>query len=306
VNAPRAWRDLEWLLNSPSLLLNSELAAQSIRRPEPDLTSNAEVQAWLQALRAQPAPLLQFVARHHSAAKPLRLGRYAERLLEFYLRHGPAHRLVVANIPLRRAPDAPRTDHTTVGEIDFLLLDAAGQPWHWELAVKYFLCRASALTATPDDFIGPDAVETLRSKLQKLERQLRHTPPAPWDATPWQRAAFSRGWMFYRLGNPVPTCAVLHPQHLKGWWLPVGELSQLPHPRFALLGRQNWMSAFDPAQDTALAQGSASEIALHLHALWAQPTPTHYKKPGAQMLVGLHQTAGLWHEAARYFICPEG
>ena len=184
MNAPREWRDLQWLLCSPPLLSNTELLAQDIRRPETDLTPNREVQAWLADLRAAPQPLLDFIAQHRSAVKHLRLGRYAERLLEFYLRCGPAHRLAAANMALRHAPGAAANDHTTLGEIDFLLHDAQGVPWHWELAVKYFLCHASDPVAQPEDFIGPDAAETLRSKLSKLERQLSHTPSAPWDATP--------------------------------------------------------------------------------------------------------------------------
>jgi uncharacterized protein len=310
VTAPREWRDLQWLLNSPSLLAessvasqalsNSELITQSIRGLEADLASNQALQDWLQALRQSPEPLLQFIAEHRSQTPVLRLGRYAERLLEFYLRHGPTHRLEAANIALRRSQaSSANADHTTVGEIDFLLRDAQGQALHWELAVKYFLCHASGPTAQAQDFIGPDRAETLESKLHKLQRQLAHQAPPPWHTERWQPQLFARGYMFYRWAAAIPCCAALHPEHLKAWWLPITELPQLPHTQFALLGRAMWMAAFDASSDSAAAIGNTVHITQAVQSLWSQAVPAGRRAPGAQLLAGLDARG---EESARYFV----
>jgi uncharacterized protein len=322
VSTAREVRDLAWLLNTPSLLLNSELRAHIPCRPVPDFSLNTEVQTWLAQLQTQPAPLVNWVASQRDKNGVLRLGRYAERLLEFYLRHGPTHRLVAANLPLRRqtlprsvagAADAADpasatnhratqrpSDHTTIGEIDFLVEDAHGQSQHWELAVKYFLCASVQPTAVPEDFIGPGGSETLRSKLSKLERQLSHTPPAPHDARQWQRVAFSRGIMFYRFGHAVPSCSALHAQHLKAWWLPTSELAQLPRAeRWAVIQRHAWMSEFDAGLDTALFSGTAQQVQQWLREQVHEPAHAHPHT--AHMLVALQDQ----REVFRCFAVPD-
>jgi uncharacterized protein len=326
VTPPREWRDLAWLLTSPALLAddashtellsNSEQITSYSRRQSPNLASKPALEAWLDDLRQNPAPLLQCIAQQRSKTPVLRLGRYAERLLEFYWQHGPTHHLEAANIALRRSQPQPGSshpqpshtptnpgprDHTTLGEIDFLVRSANNQPQHWELAVKYFLCHAPTAQAQPQHFIGPDAAETLASKLQKLERQLHHQPPAPWSAEHWQPRLFSRGYMFYRWGAPAPHCAALHPHHLQAWWLPVKELPLLPHPQFALLGRAMWMAPFDAHADSALALGNAAHITQALHNQWAQAPVPGRKAPGAQLVAALDAQG---QEVTRYFVKP--
>jgi uncharacterized protein len=199
------------------------------------------------ACRADPVDAVG--AAHCADATPaprvasLRLGRRAERLMEFFLRYGPTHRLVAANIALRHA--APHGDRTTIGEIDFLLCDASGGRWHWELAVKFFLCIASGPTATAAEFIGPDRAETFDTKLRKLfNRQLRHTPPAPWNGEVWTPAACTRGWLFYRHGSHLPHTPGLHPDHLYGRWIErerLAELGDAAQPVWHIVPRNDWM-----------------------------------------------------------------
>ena len=122
-----AVRDLAWLLLSADLL-----------RPQPPVGALAnpfdtaqEAQAsvdWLRALDTAPDPLHRDLA----ATRITRLGRYAERLLGWFLQHGPAARLVAAGVPLRRAG-------VTLGECDFLVETRRGARLHWELAVKCYL-----------------------------------------------------------------------------------------------------------------------------------------------------------------------
>jgi uncharacterized protein len=296
---------LRWLLTSPPLL--SEQAAQQFN-PQASIArftaqEQQTIDAWLLQVQAQPHTLNDFLNQARGKVRGhqpgvLRLGRYAEKLLEFFLLHGPTHRLAAANVPLRHPQETRAAiDHTTRGEIDFLLYDAKGTPLHWELAVKYFLCHAQGDVAHAEDFIGPDAAETFSRKLTKLfARQLAHTPPAPYDATHWQPRAFARGWMFYRHGRAIPTCDLLNLAHCKGWWLPLDELDALPNAHYMLLDRQHWMPQV---------QRGDTQHALRLEALrqqlrnaWANAREPHVS---ALLIVRLDDAGA---EVARYFVQP--
>lgn len=254
-DAAQTARELRWLLLSPPLL-DTAPGAHSAAVQQFSAAEQRAISAWLDDVDREPNALYDFVHPLRAAANPdgpfdesparapsLRLGRRAERLMAFFLRHGPTHRLVAANIPLRRI--SPQGDRTTIGEIDFLLHDATGHAWHWELAVKFFLCTASGAQATAADFIGPDRAETFDTKLRKLfECQLRHQPPAPWDRETWTPAACTRGRLFYRQGCPVPRTPGLHPEHLQGRWIERARLAEMPDADRAVwqrVPRNDWM-----------------------------------------------------------------
>lgn len=298
----RALRELRWLLLSPPLLADGAFSAPVQRF---GAAENGAIEAWLRALQARPGRLADFLRER--AAGPLRLGRRAERLLEFFLREGPTHRLVAANLPLRHAAGArPGADHTTRGEIDFLLEDARGQPWHWELAVKFFLCTADGDSAQPADFVGPDRAETLPGKLEKLfARQLAQAAPPPFDTRRWQPAALTRGWMFYRHDRPPPRCAGLAADHLRGTWLEWRRLAELPAGHYLLLSRADWMAPAWGAGGAAPRDGAGTAEALG--RLWAAPPPRGARRwPGAQLLARVEAQPGGWRETGRCFVVPDG
>jgi uncharacterized protein len=296
---------LRWLLTSPPLL--SSVAAQQFNLQTSiaqfTVQEQQAIEPWLAQVEAAPQALINFLNQARSKVRGhqpgvLRLGRYAEKLLEFFLLHGPTHQLAAANIPLRH-PQAERSviDHTTRGELDFLLHDRQGKPLHWELAVKYFLCHAQGIVAQADDFIGPDAAETFSRKLTKLfGRQLAHTPPAPYDKARWQPQAFARGWMFYRYGRAIPSCALLNPDHCKGWWLPFEELEVLPDAQYVLLDRQHWMPpAHITFDEHAMTQTQLrSQLLQHWHDI---------RGPHISALL-IAQLNADGHEIARYFVGP--
>ena len=248
--AAQTARELRWLLLSPPLLDTApglhSAPVQQFSAGERDAIS-----VWLDDVDRAPQAL--FEAVHATAAgstdllppRPpsLRLGRRAERLMAFFLQHGPTHRLVAANIPLRHL--SPHSDRTTLGEIDFLLHDAAGHAWHWELAVKFFLCTATGPQASAADFIGPDRAETFDTKLRKMfDRQLRHRPPPPWDTQNWTPTACTRGRLFYRHGSEVPRTPGVHPDHLQGRWIERNRVDELPAanaPVWHVVPRNEWM-----------------------------------------------------------------
>lgn len=296
------WAALRWLLLSSPLVLSPPGASAQLASFT--ASENARVVQWLDSLQADNAELVAWMQ-----AKPeVRIGRYAERLLEFYLTFAPAHlalhRLVAAHVPLRSEIKGIKV---TQGELDFLLTNAQDVHLHWELAVKFFLCTATGDVATPTDFIGPNGVETLAHKWHKLfARQLTHTPPAPWDVHAWQSQAFTRGWMFYRWGYAVPTCDALHPQHGRGWWMDWADMGALPDATYVHLPRLHWMAPVGSVEQlgshaVVLARDA---MALYLRRLWQ----TSERRSDAQMVVQLHDgRAGnaAPSEVQRIFIRPE-
>jgi uncharacterized protein len=281
---------LRWLLLSPPLVVSPDAVAQlTSYTPE----ERVSIDQWLQALEADGTALADWIQMRVEA----RIGRYAERLLEFYLTHGPQHRLVAAHVPLRCEVNGFTVTH---GELDFLLTNAQGQRLHWELAVKFFLCTVTGNTATPADFIGPNGVETLAHKWHKLfAKQLAHKPPAPWSSRTWQSQAFTRGWMFYRWGSVAPHCAALHAEHGKAWWIDWADMGQLPEGQYVHLPRLQWMAPVASAVQLGaeVALYSRCEMAVHLRQL----CNTTERGTDAQMIVLLSSSCV---EMQRVFVRP--
>lgn len=287
LNALDALCELRWLLLSPPLLDSLPgVWPATVQQFTP--AEAAAIETWLQPQALNCRDLVQFLDQADAAHGPTsRLGRRAERLLAYYLRHGPTHRLVAANIALRNP--LPQPDRTTLGEIDFLVEDAHGRRWQWELALKFFLCAGSGSLVGPEDFIGPDRAETFASKLRKMfSQQLTHRPPPPWDAQAWQPAAFTRGRLFYRHGDPVPQVQGLHPQHQRGGWIERARVHELADGEWHHLTRAQWMAPLCPAVG---AGADIAALAPRLDALL----------PRAQLLARCEAGA----EIERVFVVPD-
>ncbi len=287
---------LRWLLLSPPLLVPPGYTAQLAQLSPSECSSIAD---WLAALATDTTALVGWIQGRNAQRSEVRIGRYAESLLAFYLTHGPQHRLVAAHVPLRTEVNGLKL---TLGELDFLLTNASGQHLHWELAVKFFLCMATGPSATAADFIGPNGVETLAHKWHKLfAKQLAHTPPPPWNQQPWQPQAFARGHMFYRWGYSVPHCAALHPDHSIGWWIDWADMAQLPQGQYAPLARLQWMAPVDSAVQLGpdAQVFTRTQMAAHLAQQWAAGTQ---RATDAQMVVLLPSAAE--PVAHRFFIRP--
>ncbi len=283
-------------------------------------------QQWLNTLEQNTMPLAQWLIKKPDK-QLLRLGRYAEHLLEFYLRFGPCFNFVAANLPIRTAVNAVVGDRTTIGEIDFLLTEskAVSEPTdsiglgnlianradanaitianlHWELAVKYFLCL-DVEDPQPTDFVGPEAIEVFEYKLQKLfDRQLNNQPPAPYNDRLWCSAAFTRGWIFYPIARSDLQVQWLSSNHLRGTWLSISQLNQLPEQTFEILNRQRWLS---PACGVAKSVLNQEQLEKTILALWA--VPNAYQQTPSPVLIAAMQARpnSGFEEVRRLFVVPD-
>jgi hypothetical protein len=256
-NFQRRWPDLRdphvralaWLLDAPDLM-DAEAPCWDGRIATLGEV-DASVAGWLHELDRQPQALHQHLAHQPSA----RLGRYAEKLLGFYLQqHG---QLVAGNLQVRNDSGS----RETLGEFDFLVRrpqtgrDANGVQGleHWEFATKFYLLESDSDRLQSDAFVGPNLADSLGAKMRKIMQQqllLSQHPAAqallPAPVTSAQ--ALVKGWLFYRHhAMRLPAGLGISAQHCRGFWATVSELQQRidtdPHAlRYLLLPRLSWLA----------------------------------------------------------------
>jgi uncharacterized protein len=294
----RCAADLAWLVQSaPLLSLTPQRFSAPVQAFNP--VDTAAISVWLAQLNQ--AHLHDYVAQALPSKAPMRLGRYAERLMEYFLRESGLFELLAANLPLRAGAAADKA-HTTIGEFDYLIKDARGAAWHWELAVKFYLCHAQGNSAQAHDFKGPAGKDTLGLKLGKVfDKQLQHRAPAPYDTVTWQASAYARGWMFYPFASEATPCDALNPQHLRGWWLSAAQFtsSRFESDYFVHLPRLHWLA---PYQFDELPVMNQSQAADYLTQHWRS---SELKQAGAGvMLACVAQQNDRWVELSRGFVMP--
>jgi hypothetical protein len=232
-------RALAWLLTAPNLL--DPLAARWHGAIAVlDLTGDKACEAWLRALDADPAALHAIVNERPTA----RLGRYAEKLLGFYLQQ---HDLLFAtNIQIRAGANA------TIGEFDYLLHDPSGDGLiHWEFATKFYLLESQRTTPQADCFVGPNLADTLGAKMNKImDRQLRlsdHPAAQAYLPLPVSQAqALVKGWLFY--ADPaaaLPPVMGVSADHCRGFWCTAEALAAdavYGAYTYAILPRLQWLA----------------------------------------------------------------
>jgi uncharacterized protein len=291
-----AVRDLAWLLLSADLL-RPQLPTGALADPFDTPQELQATLAWLRALDAAAQPLLL----HLAATRITRLGRYAERLLGFFLQHGPAAQLIAAGVPLRHAG-------VTLGECDFLVQTRQGTRLHWELAVKCYLHAGDANgteVARLADYVGPNLKDRFDLKLAHL---LHHQLPlsareefaSTGYAGAWTPQMFVKGWLFYRQGEAPVDPAELDPAHGRGWWV-----TRRDWPAFAASHARKWRALprlewLAPRYQTQA--GTDGACYVDADALVAQSSLEH----GPAMVAAfVDDDAGHLLERSRGFIVPD-
>ena len=284
-------RSLAWLLDSPDLLdvtsprWGGKLA--SLGRGAGDAARD-----WLFALDAEPAAFHDFLTIQSFT----RLGRYAEKLLAWYFIH--EQRLHAHGMQVRSGKDE------TLGEFDFLLRSEQGL-LHWEFATKfYLLCSvnpAYAQIQQADYFVGPNLSDTLGAKMRKLlERQLALGQHPVAQAMLHEKLcgaqALVKGWLFYRLEEPVDMTQLgIAADHCRGWWCTMTELEDHVGEHGVVVPRLNWLA---PAKVLDGDQWSC--------AVLRQWLGQHFSGDMMPVMVAALKPSGEhWLETTRGFVVPD-
>ncbi len=329
--SPRV-RDLAWSTLSPGLLarLPPECNGDTALARWPAGTLEAW-RRWLESAppASLPATIAELAAGHaavpdgvDAAARSLRLGRHAERLVHFALERAQGLELLAANLPVRRVvPHGVRT----LGELDFVWRDlGSGEIVHWEMAAKFYLMIDVQGGSVPrrESFVGPNLVDRLADKLGHLVHRQLSLSRTPEARTLLGRAVDRRevyllGWLFYRDGQPPAGLDALDiaGDHLRGWWSPLEDWAARaaatqhdPDVRWCRLPRASWLSG-------ALVPEAETEDVTALHAALAQRFADPHRERGWRrespvMLCEL-EPAGphapdMWRERSRGFVVPPG
>jgi hypothetical protein len=282
-------RALAWLIDAPGLL---DRQAPQWQGRVARLGANAGDAArdWLHGLERAPAAL-----HAHLAFQPFgRLGRYAEKLMTFYLRHLGV--LAAHNVQVRAAGSQ------TIGEFDFLVWRGS-ELLHWEFATKFYLLEpAGAGDAQPqaDYFVGPNLADSLGAKMDKIfSRQLAlSSHPAAQCLLPQPVAAAEalvKGWLFYPDGDfPLLPALGVCAGHCRGFWCGLTDLAAAP--RYAVLPRLSWLA---PALLPAAGTLDRGELEDRVNA--------HFETGNMPLMVALLRIEGQQAlEVERGFIVPDG
>jgi len=161
LNSLQLLNDLFWVVTSLNLL-NQDLP-EFKEEIGIDLIEDREKKAfsiWFQALCENPFLLESYF----NSEDQLILGKYFERLVQFFFENYPRYELLIAG---KQFFDRK----TTLGELDFVIRDKTkNEVLHLEVAVKYYMGYKSSPKHSM--WIGPNGLDTLEKKLTKFERQL--------------------------------------------------------------------------------------------------------------------------------------
>ncbi len=246
---------LYWAVFAPPLVDRIDGIAANLHL---DLTP--ERHRWLLALDRRPLPLLDFLAQR---CRSPRIGLVFESLWHFFLENDDATELLAHNLPIRN-------NERTLGELDIVYRCLrTGRIFHLELAVKFYLYRATPGDATiPASFwYGPELRDRFDLKLAHMrERQLTiaQEPAAePVIATTTEEHGID-GVQFRFQGvlfSPpsltiVPTAAGLNPCYSHGTQLTATQFESLAPTldSFGILPKPSWLTLFGPKPAPTVAE----------------------------------------------------
>ncbi|MEW4486852.1 DUF1853 family protein [Thalassoglobus sp. JC818] len=214
-------RDLDWILNSPSLL----------KTPIPE--------------EFGPAAIAE-TDTYSIAKTPRRVGRYFEELIACWLRSRSDIELIHQQ---KQLSDGIRT----IGEVDFIYRTPSGDVVHCETAVKFYL-YAPFVSDDQSHFIGPNSADNFEKKTSRLfghQLQLgkKHFPEVT------HTFAFMKGRIFIHPSDALPAQRpkYMSDNLLQGTWVYEDELDLLqelfPNCCYCQIEKPYWLSPIPVGPD---------------------------------------------------------
>lgn len=278
-------RTLAWLLDAPDLLdAQAEQWQGRVATLGPMTRATAE---WLGAIDRDPANLHAYLDLQPFT----RLGRYAEKLMAFYLEY---HGVLVAHgVQVRTSKGE------TIGEFDFLVKQGEALV-HWEFATKLYLLESSGKGRHADYFVGPNLADTLGAKIRKImDRQLSLSlHPAAQIHLPQPIAyaqALVKGWLFYHGETPRDLPQGIARSHCFGFWCALDDLCNIGGENFLILQRLSWLAPARSKREEVIDR-------KRLHDALSK----HFIGGGAPVLISVMEDIGQGMlEVDRGFIVPD-
>ncbi len=219
-------RDLRWSIRSPSLIRSTH-------------EENVGEFPWDESYDLDTDDLQERL----SGKIDRRVGHYFENLVSYYLTRIRRYELVARGWQVIEKG-------RTIGELDFIYRNHAGQLVHLETAVKFYLVWPHE-NPTGSFFIGPNASDDLD---KKMRRMLEHQLPLStrlaerFGEEISLRRAFVKGRIFYHPedGLPAETQTRLAENHLRGTWIRRSESQWIDaygaEARFQILRKPYWLA----------------------------------------------------------------
>ncbi|WP_020406625.1 DUF1853 family protein [Hahella ganghwensis] len=287
--------DLEWVINSSSLIEIPQYNADTPVLPPPSI----------------PSEKLQEAVKQKSRF----LGPYFETLWKFLIEHSQSHDLIAHGLQVMK-------NRQTLGEFDFLLREQAGtQVIHQEVAVKYYLGvrlpKPTGTSATAEAtegsigsmkassaWFGPNSIDRLDLKLHKLLEQQIHLSDHPESIealahlgilTPPSKQILMKGYLFQPLNQSLTYPPHAHPKAAFGEWLPVCDLNKIrtTSDQWVALPKLKWLSRAHCDNRDVL---SFEELQTQVH-----------EADGRPILIAAMKESGknILEEKQRYFIVSD-
>ncbi|MCX4024949.1 DUF1853 family protein [Endozoicomonas sp. SM1973] len=294
-------RDLLWIANSPVMLNLNYLPAGY----------------WLTSPLHQYAQFavdqydLKKVTDCLASRKSHLLGIYYETLWHYLLAAKLNCKLQTTNLQVK-------SNQGTLGEFDLIYqASSSEQPFHRELAVKYYLglpCDSSEAHSPWSYWVGPGLKDRLDLKVNKLiNKQGRLSQSIEGQALLQQHQLFPvtaeillQGYLFYPFAAhcPAPQHACI--DHLTGYWLTTSQLAEfIEHNQltdeFVLLAKHEWLSAFSNTT-SAIQHRLFSSAALNHYATQHFTTSAY---PYPLLIASGSSNHQFWQETLRFFLVPD-
>lgn len=304
-------RDLYWILKSPGLLNPEHPAfADKLLSDEWFQKKASEGEEWFYRYDQNPAALLEDLKTREN--QTMLLGRYFEALLSFWIRDYLKPEVFYGGIPVfEHKPSKVGQGRNTIGEFDFLFKTLSSQIYHWEAAVKFYICAAQTpeQSLKMDHYFGTFLKDRLDIKITKIfQHQLKLSGNLDGERTlaylelpKPQPKAWVKGMLFYPAqthwkNHPYPN--EVSPHHQRGWWTEANALdipAENINDRWVILPKHRWLSP-------AMVRPGDEDPKLFTLGEMQEHCQKHFSEHVAPLMwaeVSWDESTQTWHEVNR-------
>eukprot|EP01130_Rhizamoeba_saxonica_P006906 TRINITY_DN2770_c0_g1_i1.p1 TRINITY_DN2770_c0_g1~~TRINITY_DN2770_c0_g1_i1.p1 ORF type:complete len:548 (+),score=114.82 TRINITY_DN2770_c0_g1_i1:11-1654(+) len=230
-------RDLDWIINSPSLL--STESDIDVLNPSTEIPTDAIVEKLIQ-VDDNPDSFYDWIDPWINHCHVL--GGYFRILLQFWMEYKYKNSGINLNEDFLIKYQLCLNIHKTLGDLDFVIKDTEKSSWAaWKVGVKFYILSENLKASEITDFYRLSNVrgplwgkDTLLSYIEKnlsifelknlpeVKEQLDNDKVGPFE----RELLVLKGYIFYPITESwyegevetITNCPQVNPNHLYGWW----------------------------------------------------------------------------------------